>query len=825
MQRSMLLWIAFVYLLCLTIFGIWSGKLLQQEIWQGTGLDRFLLLAGVTTLWFGLWILIRRAWTVPATLALVAAYTAFDVGALPLLAVCFILLSCFVLGSVLWKRAENAPSLTADLLRTLLGLVVFMWLMGLLVHIPVNYPATYVALLLIPFGLRPARTRECLRHALAILKPRPWKQRREYAMLTVAAFPLLAHWLVTLKPEASADGLAMHLAIPMSVANNHLWSFDFRHAVWAVMPMGADWCYTIAFLLGGEFAARLLNLGMFLIICALLYASARKWVSRPAAFLTVALFASSPLVQFVTGSMLVENFWGALLFGALAALWRYRETGERALLIVTAALGGAAVMNKLGALAFVIPTALLVAWELRKLWNQGEKRWSAICAGVFLLVSAQPYLNAWLLTGNPLFPFLNHIFLSPWYETAKPLNDTRFHEPLSLRLLYDATITSGKFFEGQNGSLGFHYLMLVPLCLLLWRRAWGYREWTCLAVPLCFALLTFSSTPNLRYIYPALPFFVLMITMVLRESGSMAPRFNFAAWIATFACFALNMYFLPTSNWHHKEFCLNPFNRAEFENYKTRAAPVRSIVAYMNEKHPGEPVAFLETAQIAGLLGKAYTNSWHNHTYLKKLITVNNPSETLHLAREFRLRYFIVPKPDSGIVVLNSAVRLFLEKFAATELECGSFYLATLPADYLTSSPENFSENKWKSKALPAGEYDDFDFHIMYSPDWIRDKQFTSAWQSTLTYSDEPGATLRFTFQGSEVTWVYTKAANRGIAAVSIDGNSVAEVDLYSPSTQWQQKFNFTGFTGEHVIEIRVLSRKNPHSAGRYVDVDGLHVR
>ena len=57
-----------------------------------------------------------------------------------------------------------------------------------------------------------------------------------------------------------------------------------------------------------------------------------------------------------------------------------------------------------------------------------------------------------------------------------------------------------------------------------------------------------------------------MITMVLRESGSMAPRFNFAAWIATFACFALNMYFLPTSNWHHKEFCLNPFNKAEFES-------------------------------------------------------------------------------------------------------------------------------------------------------------------------------------------------------------------------------------------------------------------
>ena len=153
MQRSMLLWIAFVYLLCLTIFGIWSGKLLQQEIWQGTGLDRFLLLAGVTTLWFGALDpdSPRHGQRPPRSHWSRLIQPSLS-GALPLLAACFILLSCFVLGSVLWTRAENAPSLTADLLRTLLGLIVFMWLTGLLVHFPVNYPATYVVLLLIPFG-------------------------------------------------------------------------------------------------------------------------------------------------------------------------------------------------------------------------------------------------------------------------------------------------------------------------------------------------------------------------------------------------------------------------------------------------------------------------------------------------------------------------------------------------------------------------------------------------------------------------------------------------------------------------------------------------
>ncbi|HEY3342829.1 MAG TPA: glycosyltransferase family 39 protein, partial [Anaerolineae bacterium] len=690
MRRSTLLWIALGCLLGLTILGIWPGGLLQQEIWQGPGLERLLLLAGAVTLWFGGWTLIRPAWIPPATLALAIAYTAFAVGALPLLAAGFILLSCFILGSLLWARSENAKSLTTDLLRTLLGLSIYMWLTGLLVHFPVNYPATYLVLLLIPFGIRPARTRECLRTALAIFQPRTWKQRREYAMLAVAALPLLAHWLVTLKPEASADGLAVHLAIPMSVANHHLWAFDFRNIVWAVMPMGADWCYTIAVLLGGEFAARLLNLGMFLIICALLYDAARRWVSRPAALLAVALFGSSPLVQLVTGSMFVENFWGALLFGALAALWTYRETKDRALVVVIPVLCGAAVMNKLGALTFAIPTLALLVWELRRLRKQ-----AAICAGLFLLVASQPYLNAWVLTGNPLFPFLNTVFRSPWFDTTKAFVDARFHEPLSLHLPYDVTFRSHLFFEGQDGSLGFHYLLLAPLCLLLWRKNWSYREWTCLAVPLGFVLLTFSSQPNLRYVYPALPFFVLLIVTVLRDSKDIAQRFYSTVWVAALACFVLNIYFLPTSNWHHKEFFLNAFNKVELEAYTTRSTPVRKLVAYMNEHHPGEPVGFLESAQVAGLRGRAYTNTWHHDKYFKQLRAINSPLETLKLAREFHLRYFILPKQDSGVVVIETAPRLFLDEFAKPESECGAYYIAALPADYLSSSPETFSEAKW----------------------------------------------------------------------------------------------------------------------------------
>ena len=64
------------------------------------------------------------------------------------------------------------------------------------------------------------------------------------------------------KPEVSTDGLAMHLAIAADIANHHAFTFDFRQFIWALMPMGADYCYALAYMLGGENAARLLNLVM-----------------------------------------------------------------------------------------------------------------------------------------------------------------------------------------------------------------------------------------------------------------------------------------------------------------------------------------------------------------------------------------------------------------------------------------------------------------------------------------------------------------------------------------------------------------------------------
>ena len=174
------------------------------------------------------------------------------------------------------------------------------------------------------------------------------------------------HWLIVPQPESGADSLAMHLAIPMNIATHHVFTYRPGRIFWSVMPMGADWCYTMVYMLGGEYAGRLLNFTMLLLVEALLYCAVRRSVTPTLAFVVLALFASTSMVQLVTGSMYVENFLAAMVFGTLAAAWRFGETGERRFLYAASILGGTALAIKLGGLAYLAAIIPVAAMEVRR---------------------------------------------------------------------------------------------------------------------------------------------------------------------------------------------------------------------------------------------------------------------------------------------------------------------------------------------------------------------------------------------------------------------------------------------------------------------------
>src|SRR6185436_13284465 len=167
------------------------------------------------------------------------------------------------LGKVLVRRSVGATT------SLVIGLAASLFVISVAVHFPINTRVVYLAAFAIPYVSERRRLGEYAGDFRL-----PTGSRRDVLALAAFLFVLLAHWLVALLPEVSADGLAMHLTIPMSVEHNRLWSFDFRQYTWALMPMGGDWAYTAAYLLGGEAAARLLNFAMLCVIPAVIYREA-----------------------------------------------------------------------------------------------------------------------------------------------------------------------------------------------------------------------------------------------------------------------------------------------------------------------------------------------------------------------------------------------------------------------------------------------------------------------------------------------------------------------------------------------------------------------
>jgi hypothetical protein len=224
--------------------------------------------------------------------------------------------------------------------------------------------------------------------------------------------------------------------------------------------------------------------------------------------------------------------------------------------------------------------------------------------GLLVVLALPPYVTAYALTGNPVFPFLNGIFQSPQFDTTASFRDERFVSPLTWRTLYDATFHTSRFLEAQDGALGLQYLVLAPVCVVGVIIARGRLRIgaALLVVAIAGAALTWSTTSNVRYWYAAMPLFVLAFASVM---GSLRVRTASLYRLLLGICFILTVFgalMLSASGWW-KDFLLNPFDEDERQRYLATFAPGRLLVNFLNTQQPNRPVLFLVNGQSAGLRG------------------------------------------------------------------------------------------------------------------------------------------------------------------------------------------------------------------------------
>jgi hypothetical protein len=245
-------------------------------------------------------------------------------------------------------------------------------------------------------------------------------------------------------------------------------------------------------------------------------------------------------------------------------------------------------------------------------------------------------------------------------------------------------------------------------------------------------------------------------------------------------------------------------------------APVRLLIERLNRDAPGEPVAFFTTDATAGLRATAYTDTWHNEHYWER---VRNLPDAADIAAEFRslgIRHVIAPATREAPF---EVVRTFQNRWL--DLEPGG----TVGQMALYRVREAEVPIPKVTRTLAPGTHDDTEPRIEYSGAWLHDKQFAEPFGRTLSYSDVAGDSLQLIFEGRAITYVYTRAANRGIGEVFIDGRLARRVDLYAPETTWQVSQRMGGLgPGTHTFELRVTGRKDRTATGSFVDLDAVRV-
>jgi hypothetical protein len=667
--RRLLLWTGFLLLAGLAVYGCLSAGIFRQEVWTSTGLRRLEVLAAVYWAAFLIVTLIGRSWFFPLLVSCGLVWGILATGVRPFAAIFLFLLSCFLLGHLLFRLEFKGGDGMRALLTVLGGVSIWSFLVGLSVYFRVNYAAVYLAAFSVPLVWKPRVTIECLREFVRGVRL-PKLSVAEHGALALFGFVALCHWLVVLKPEVSADGLAMHMVIPAYVADHHVWPFDVQNFTWAVMPMAGDWCYTACYLIGGEYAARIVNYSLLLVLAGLVFCVIRQWLSLSASLVLTALFLATPVVQLVTGSLFIENFLAAVLFGGVVALSLFFEDRQPRLLYLCSLLLASAAAAKFGSFAFLAPLSVYVILAMRR-----AGRAAVVAVLLFVVVALPPYLNAYLRTGNPIFPFLNGVFHSPYFHSSS-LIDHPFHAPFRWDTFYDVTFHTARYLQSQDGALGFAYFLFFPLALLSIRRHGPLLLWISLIVAVCSFVLIFRTQPDVRYLYPALPLSVVVIAgcwSVLGNEDRVLYRLTLGLGVGLVIA---GIYLLPASGWYHKDFYLWPLDSPGREQYLVAHAPGRKLVAYLNRRHPGSPVLFLVNGQSAGLDGRVFLNAWHDDVFFGRLSQAETPEAAARIVADAGIRYIVTPSLEKMNELPQKPLRAFVEQYTVPEYAVGGYYVA-----------------------------------------------------------------------------------------------------------------------------------------------------
>jgi len=318
---------------------------------------------------------------------------------------------------------------------------------------------------------------------------------------------------VAADPTISQDAAVYHLTLPkLYLAHGGFRPVEMN--VYSHWPLGVELLFGLALAGRDHVLAKLVHFGFGALLLYVLAVAGRAFLpaerGRVAGAVAGCALLANGVVLFslplANVDLAVAFYFAAAFFFALHATQSPRP--DRRSLLIAGLAAGLLAGSKLNGIGGAAVVALVMAPRLLA----GGRR---AFAGLFVAPVALfwlPWLSkAWAETGNPVYPFLWDRFGGPDWSPrlAEQLRAWQWgigmgRAPLDYLLLpWRVVAAGGRGYPHFDGSLGWHWLLLVPLALLVMRRERCVRL-ALVAAGLFFALWALGSQ-QLRLLLPALP--------------------------------------------------------------------------------------------------------------------------------------------------------------------------------------------------------------------------------------------------------------------------------------------------------------------------------
>jgi hypothetical protein len=581
---------------------------------------------------------------------------------------------------------------------------------------PVNYPGVYGVALAVPLvlGWRVVLDKG---KSLFIGATKTNQDKLSVNWLDVSIGVIaLVYVVVALMPEVGFDALAMHLFIPAHLAQRHQWGFDASTYVWAVMPMLGNWIFSIGYLLAGETAARLINVGFIFVLGGLirnivLWAGGTTLGARWA----VLIFLSTPLTFTEGSSLYIEAIWASFaVAGTLAVLIACTTSGKsRFELPIAGLLLGCALDVKAVTFTILPVLLLLLVWRYKSWYKATVLQFVMLGLGLFLVIGLVPYATAWWLTGNPVFPLFNKIFQSPYYLIAENFNNQTYNSGFTWDVFYRVTFMSGKYLEANAGASGFQWLLLFITMSIVLIVGENRKAITLLLVGILPMAIAFHSQSYLRYIFPS--WIILTACIGVGLSVALSPEsFIGKLWYLVAVCtVVLNLFFVNSGNAFYKDFPIKSiFDHSNRNAYLMNRLPIRNAVELINRLNTEKsPVAVFAEPLVAGLSGNELYPGWYNISFQKEIASVLGEQDLVNVLSKRSINFIILDSNWNGVNCCGGGVekQILIEKVTEKIAEYGAISVRKIKREYrfkteLLQNPDFKSIEGWS--LTPNAKFD-----------------------------------------------------------------------------------------------------------------------